>query len=152
MTNEPYILIIDKENGVSDKLADFLRSLDYQVEVAHSGKEGLDLFMASHYDVEKSMPEMVFTFGNVTFDSVHQLLGDKRLSARESEVLLMLCHNRNRLVERGQILQSIWNDDSYFSSRSLSVYINHLRKYLEDTRCPVQIMAVHGKGYKLVEL
>lgn len=152
MKNEPYILIIDSESGVSDKLADFLKSLNYQVELAHSGKEGLELFMASHYDVEVSSPEMMFKFGEVTFDAVHQVLGNKRLSARESEVLLMLCRNQNQMVERTQILRNLWNDDSFFASRSLSVYINHLRNYLKNEDCPVEILAVHGKGYKLVEI
>jgi len=152
MKNEPYILIIDSKNGVSDKLAEYLRSLNYQVELAHSGKEGLEMFMASHYDVEVSKQEMVFKFGKVTFDSVHQMLGNQRLSARESDVLLMLCRNLNQMVERTQILRNLWNDDSFFASRSLSVYINHLRNYLKAGNCPVEILAVHGKGYKLVEI
>lgn len=154
MKARPYILIVDSEQAeVSAKLADFLQSLNYQVEVAKTSKEGLELYMASHYDVEMAVPdmEMVFEFGDVTFDSVHQTLGTKRLSARESEVMLMLCRNRNRMVERTQILKQIWHDDSFFASRSLSVYVNHLRKYLEETGCPLQIMSVHGKGYKMVE-
>ena len=152
MKTRPYILIVDSEQEVSAKLADFLKSLNYQVEVAKTSKEGLDLYMASHYDVEVATPDMVYAFGDVTFDSVHQTLGTKRLSARESEVMLMLCRNKNRMVERTQILKNIWHDDSFFASRSLSVYVNHLRKYLEETQCPLQIMSVHGKGYKLVEI
>ena len=151
MKTRPYILIVDSEQEVSQKLAAFLESLNYQVEVAKTSKEGLDLFMSSHYDIEMAVSDMVFEFGDVTFDSVHQLLGTKRLSARESEVLLMLCRNMNRIVERTQILATIWQDDSFFAARSLSVYINHLRKYLDETHCPLQIMSVHGKGYKIVE-
>ncbi len=151
MKVKPYILIVDGRQDASAKLADFLQSLNYQVEVAKTSKEGLDLYMASHYDVEPATADVVFELGNVTFDSVHQTLGTKRLSARESEVLLMLCRNRNHMVERSQILNTIWHDDSFFASRSLSVYVNHLRKYLEDAPCPLQIMVVHGKGYKMVD-
>lgn len=89
--------------------------------------------------------------GALTYDSVRQQLGEKHLSSRENDLLKMLCISMNNVVERNRILMSIWGADTYFNARSLSVYINHLRKYLgEDT--PVRIMSVHGKGYKLVIL
>lgn len=87
--------------------------------------------------------------GDMVFDSVRQLLGDTHLSTRENDLLKMLCQGMGQLVDRNRILMSIWGADTYFNARSLSVYVNHLRKYLgEDT--PIRIMSVHGKGYKLV--
>ena len=87
--------------------------------------------------------------GDVVFDSVRQQLGEQHLSSRENDVLKMLCINGNNLVDRNRILMSIWGADTYFNARSLSVYINHLRKYLGENS-PVRIMSVHGKGYKMV--
>jgi DNA-binding response OmpR family regulator len=55
------------------------------------------------------------------------------------------------VVERNSILMRIWGADTYFNARSLSVYINHLRKYLGDNS-PIRIMSVHGKGYKMVTM
>ena len=93
--------------------------------------------------------QVEWKLGNLLFDSVRQQLGNKHLSSRENDLLKMLCMNMNNLVDRNRILMSIWGADTYFNARSLSVYINHLRKYMgEDT--PVRIMSVHGKGYKLV--
>lgn len=93
--------------------------------------------------------ETIFTIGDTTFDSVRQLLGDKRLSSRENDLLLMLCRKQNSVVERSQILKALWQADNYFASRSLAVYINHLRHLMNDIK-GVRIIAVHGKGYKLV--
>ena len=99
----------------------------------------------------KKNSEVEFDLGNgVHFDSVRQMLGDEHLAARESELLLILCRNLNTLVERNVILRTIWSQDSYFASRSLSVYVNHLRKHLVGTKR--QIIGLHGKGYKLVEV
>ena len=99
----------------------------------------------------KKNSEVEFDLGNgVHFDSVRQMLGDEHLAARESELLLILCRNLNTLVERNVILRTIWSQDSYFASRSLSVYVNHLRKHLVGTKR--QIIGLHGKGYKLVEI
>ena len=89
--------------------------------------------------------------GDLVFDSVRQQLGYKHLSSRENDLLRMLCQNMNNLVDRNRILMSIWGEDTYFNARSLSVYVNHLRKYLGETS-PIRIMSVHGKGYKLVDM
>ncbi len=89
--------------------------------------------------------------GDMIFDSVRQQLGDTHLSTRENDLLKMLCLSMGQLVDRNRILMTIWGADTYFNARSLSVYVNHLRKYLgEDT--PIRIMSVHGKGYKLVSM
>lgn len=99
----------------------------------------------------KRNSEVEFEMGNgVHFDSVRQQLGDLRLSARESDLLLILCRNLNRTVDRNVILRTIWSQNTYFASRSLSVYVNHLRHHLQGTTR--QINSIHGKGYKLIEI
>lgn len=101
------------------------------------------------YRAGQSESEFLFDLGGIHFDGIRQRLGDKHLSSRENELLLILCQNMNNLVERSRILMSLWGTDTYFNARSLSVYINHLRKHLgEDSH--VKVMSVHGKGYKLV--
>ncbi len=92
---------------------------------------------------------VVFDISGRKFDSVHQTLGGKHLSSRESDLLLILCRHLNSLVDRHTILGALWKNDDYFASRSLSVYINHLRKHLDGTG--YRIIGVHGKGYKLVD-
>lgn len=89
--------------------------------------------------------------GDFTFDSVRQLLGEQHLSSRENDLLKMLCQRMGSVVDRNSILMQIWGADTYFNARSLSVYINHLRKYLGENT-PIRIMSVHGKGYKMVTM
>lgn len=101
------------------------------------------------YRVGDNTNEMEFNLNGMKFDAVRQLLGEKKLSTRENELLLLLCQNMGKAVERNRILMSLWGSDTYFNSRSLSVYINHLRNYIgKDSN--VKILSVHGKGYKLV--
>ncbi|MBR5855516.1 MAG: response regulator transcription factor [Paludibacteraceae bacterium] len=95
--------------------------------------------------------EMVFDLNGVCFDAVRQTLGKRRLSSRENELLLMLCQNMDKTVERNRILMTLWGSDTYFNSRSLSVYINHLRNYIGKDNV-VKIISVHGKGYKMVKM
>ncbi|MDJ1482949.1 response regulator transcription factor [Cytophagaceae bacterium YF14B1] len=78
-------------------------------------------------------------------------LGDKlrKLSYRETELLSILAENQNFTVNRKDILLRVWDDDSFFNSRNLDVYITKLRDYLkEDTS--VQIITIKGVGYNFL--
>jgi len=95
----------------------------------------------------------IFEIGNFKFDTQKQSLicGDfnQKLTTKETDLLKLLCMNMNRILERNFALKAIWIDDNYFNARSMDVYITKLRKYFrEDPN--VQIINVHGKGYKLV--
>lgn len=103
------------------------------------------------YRMANQSDEMEFDLNGLHFDAVRQTLGDRRLSARENELLLMLCQNMDKTVERSRILMTIWGSETYFNSRSLSVYVNHLRNYLGKDNL-IKILSVHGKGYKLVKM
>ena len=103
------------------------------------------------YRMGNQTNEMEFDLSGLHFDAVRQTLGDRRLSSRENELLLMLCQNMDKTVERSRILMTLWGSDTYFNSRSLSVYVNHLRNYIGKDNL-IKILSVHGKGYKLVKM
>ena len=73
----------------------------------------------------------------------------KKLSPKESELLKLLCINKNEVLERCEALKKIWKDDNYFTTRSMDVYITKLRKYLKKD-CSVEIVNIHGSGYRLI--
>jgi len=95
----------------------------------------------------------VFQLGNYVFETKKQLLthGTKvrKLTTKESELLKLLCNNKNKVLERNFALRTIWIDDNYFNARSMDVFITKLRKYLKDEPS-IEIINVHGKGYKLI--
>ncbi|MGP8214659.1 MAG: response regulator transcription factor [Bacteroidia bacterium] len=72
----------------------------------------------------------------------------QKLTTKEAELLKLLCVNQNDVLDRTFALKAIWHDDSYFSSRSMDVYVTKLRKFLKDDP-HVQIINIHGKGFKL---
>ena len=66
----------------------------------------------------------------------------------EAELLKLLCQKQNQVLTREEALLAIWHDDNYFNGRSMDVFLSKLRKYLKaDPK--VEIMNVHGRGYKL---
>ncbi|MEM7104042.1 MAG: response regulator transcription factor [Bacteroidota bacterium] len=73
----------------------------------------------------------------------------KRLSHREAQLLQILANNRNYTIERKEILNQVWGDDSFFNSRNLDVYIKKLRDYLKNDD-QVRIITLKGVGYHFV--
>ena len=79
------------------------------------------------------------------FDSEQNI----KLSPKESELLKMLLNHLDDLMPRELALVKIWNDDNYFTSRSMDVYIAKIRKYLsKDER--VEIENIHGEGFRMI--
>ncbi|MHA4893524.1 response regulator transcription factor [Pedobacter sp. PWIIR3] len=106
-------------------------------------KEGLDT----------SASQTNFQIGEYEFDYTTQLVHfrgqQQKLSTKEAELLKLLCLKKNAVLTREEALLSIWHDDNYFNGRSMDVFLSKLRKYLrEDPK--VEILNVHGKGYKLL--
>ena len=97
--------------------------------------------------------ETVFKFGIYTFDSINMILfspgKEQHLTRKESELLKILCQNRNQILTREIALKRVWGDDDYFIGRSMDVFITKLRKYLKDDP-KINITNVHGTGFKFI--
>lgn len=72
----------------------------------------------------------------------------KRLTKKESQILLMLCDKKNQLLDRKKALNTIWGENDIFNRKSMDVFIHKIRRYL-DQDPSVKIINVHGKGFVL---
>ena len=94
-----------------------------------------------------------FIIGKYRFQVNRQILTDgkedRKLSYRESELLKLLYENRDNIIERKDILNLLWGNDSFFNSRNLDVYITKLRSYLKDDPL-LEIITIKGIGYRFV--
>ncbi|MRJ09974.1 DNA-binding response regulator [Ornithobacterium rhinotracheale] len=102
---------------------------------------------------EEKFEQDEFEIGNFQFNAKLRHLNvngiEYKLSPKENELLRMLCVFENDLMPREIALNRIWNEDNYFTSRSMDVYIAKLRKYLKDDP-DVEIVNIHGEGFRLV--
>ena len=154
----------------------FLTAKTLKEDVLEGFKIGADDYMTKPFSMEeltlrieailrraqsgKKRNRVVYTIGKYTFDTQKQTLThtdpasptgitSKKLTTKESELLGLLCAHSNELLQRDYALKAIWVDDNYFNARSMDVYITKLRKLLADDE-NVEIINIHGKGYKLV--
>ena len=93
------------------------------------------------------------TIGKYTFQLNRQLLSqgkeERKLSYRETELLKLLYENREKIIDRKDILNLLWGNDSFFNSRNLDVYITKLRSYLREDPS-LEIITIKGVGYRFV--
>lgn len=72
-----------------------------------------------------------------------------RFSPKEFSLLSLLYKNRGKVVSRQTVLESVWGKDSEYSKNVDNVYINYLRKKIDDTLGIKLICTVRGKGYMM---
>ncbi len=91
--------------------------------------------------------------GKIKYEPEYRMLylkaGEKKLTTKENQLLQLLVKNQNEILDRNATLRAIWGDDNYFNGRSMDVYIAKLRKALKEDE-NIEIMNVHGKGFKLI--
>ncbi len=102
---------------------------------------------------KKSPEGFLHAIGEYTFNSSLRLLKHRkgeefRLSPKESALLHLLCIHKNEALPREKALKHIWKEDTYFTGRSMDVYIVKLRKYLS-LDSGLEIKNLHGSGFSL---
>ena len=147
----------------------FLTAKNLKEDVLQGFKIGADDYIPKPFSMEELVSRIgailrrvhgkkekdvtIYQIGKYTFDTQKQTLiaDDKsqKLTTKECELLSLLCQHMNEILERNFALKSIWIDDNYFNARSMDVYITKLRKLLKDDPS-VEIINIHGKGYKLI--
>ncbi len=73
------------------------------------------------------------------------------LTALEFSLLHFFISHKNEVVSRDQILDAVWGEDVFVSSRTVDTHVANLRHKIEDDQAhPKFIVGVRGAGYKFV--
>ncbi len=100
--------------------------------------------------------QSLLTAGDVTVDAARAVVKkagkEVFLSALEYRILLVLFHNKGKVITREKLLREIWDMAGEFvNDNTLTVYIKRLREKIEtDSANPEIIRTVRGMGYRIL--
>lgn len=159
--NEVPILILSAKNSSADRVLGLKKGADDYLTKPFNLEELL-LRVHKLIDKNKKLQDKssigdTYSFGGNSIDFKAQEAtggnGTKiQLSKKETMLLKLLIENKNEVVPREKILQSVWGYNVYPTTRTIDNFILSFRKYFEeDSRNPKYFHSVRGVGYKYSE-
>ncbi len=153
---EDGVIIVSARNSLDDKLEGLnLGADDYLAKPFHMSE--LNARVKAVLRRRQFKGNNKITIGNLSIDlDEHEVSIDGKLlnlNRKEFEILLFFTSNQNRLVNKSALAEHVWGDhiDQADSFEFIYSQIKNLRKKLKAADADIEIKAVYGIGYKLVE-
>jgi two-component system, OmpR family, alkaline phosphatase synthesis response regulator PhoP len=101
---------------------------------------------------ESSGLNPVYKFGDnqINFENFSCTAGLKKfnLTQREAMIMKYLIEKKGKIVSRKELLENVWHISPEIETRTVDIFISHLRKYFEiDPENPVYITSIRNAGY-----
>jgi len=153
-TSEIPIIILTAKGDESDKIVGLELGADDYITKPFSPKEMLARVKALLRRTEKHTPkEKVYTYGNLTLDTErHEITFDGKavgLTSKEFALLENLLRHKGKVKSREALLNEVWGEDYYGTSRTVDVHIRKIREKIP--QISEDIITIKNLGYKLKE-
>jgi two-component system alkaline phosphatase synthesis response regulator PhoP len=152
------ILMLSAKNQSADRILGLKKGADDYVTKPFSLEELLIrvriLINKSKKISAKEPVEEQYVFGKnqINFKSLECVTKTGEvvaLTKKEAMLLKLLIENKNEVVTREKILQSVWGYNVYPTTRTVDNFILNFRKYFEeDSRNPKYFHSIRGIGYR----
>lgn len=150
------VIIISAKDSIDDKIAGLdLGADDYLAKPFHLAE--LVARVRSVLRRKLRDGEHTISVGNVTLfpdNFMVQVAGNPlELSRKEYDILHHFINRKGRLVSKSALAEAVWGDyiDQADNYDFIYAQMKNLRKKLADAGADIEIKAVYGAGYKLVE-
>ncbi len=152
VSNMPIIIITSKDSELDELLsinygADHYVVKPFNIQILLAKITSLLKRTNMAKDVEKiDAREFIL---NISTNEIQK--GDKviDLTKNEYKILIFLLQNRGKIVSRNDIIECLWENESFIDDNTLTVNINRLRNKLEQLDLKELLETKRGQGYIL---
>ncbi|MBV7529755.1 response regulator transcription factor [Chitinophaga sp. sic0106] len=145
-------LFLTARNQKQDRLTGLQLGADDYIVKPFDAEE---LVLRMHNIIRRSnkatIEEKVIAIGHTTYNKDTYILqvpdeDEIQLTAREHDLLLYFFQHPNKVLNREDILATVWGSNDYVLRRSLDVFVSRFRKYFAKNP-NVEIKNVYGVGF-----
>jgi DNA-binding response OmpR family regulator len=143
------ILLLTAQDGELDTVAGLDAGADDYVTKPFRLAELLARVRAQ---IRRSSPDVLRAAG-VSIDPAARraVLGDEELdlTPKEFELLELLVRNAGLVVTRERVMEEVWDENWFGSTKTLDMHVSSLRRKLgDDAAAPIRITTVRGVGLR----
>ena len=156
MRKRESVIIISAKDSLDDKVLGLdLGADDYLAKPFHLAE--LSARIKSVLRRHNNQGDNYITFGNIRIqpDKFQVWVGNRmlELGRKEYDILLFFIYRPNHLINKEVLAEAVWGDniDQVDNFDFIYAQIKNLRKKLKEAGSTVEIKAVYGFGYKMVQ-
>lgn len=159
--NQTPILFLSAKNTVEDRVLGLKKGGDDYIVKPFNLEELIlrvdKLISRNKVQAGDAKPGITeYSFGDnyvnfISYDAKGQQ-GEFKLTKKEALLLKLLIENKDEVVSREKIFQTVWGYSVYPSTRTIDNFVLAFRKYFEtDQKNPKHFHSLRGVGYKFTD-
>ena len=148
----PIIIVTSRDNELDELLsirygADHYITKPFNIQILLAKISSL-LRRTSNNEIKEKIDvkDFILNISNSTIEKNDKII---ELTKNEYKILRYLIENRGKIVSREEIMDSLWESESFIDDNTLSVNITRLRNKLEGLDLKELIETRRGQGYIL---
>lgn len=153
ISNLPIIIITSRDSELDE-----LMSLNYGADYYITKPFNIQILLAKIATILRrtnmlenqdkiNYKDFVLNISNSTIQKEGKII---ELTKNEFRILKYLIDNKEKIVSRQEIMECLWDDDSFIDDNTLTVNITRLRNKLEEINIKGLIQTRRGQGYILM--
>ncbi len=152
-SNMPIIIITSRDNEIDELL-----SINYGADYYITKPFNLQILLAKITSLLRRSNKMINQQEKIDCKefilntSKYTIVRDGKeieLTKNEFKILKYLVQNREKIVAREEIMESLWDNESFIDDNTLTVNITRLRNKLEELNLKELLETKRGQGYIL---
>ena len=153
-SNLPIIMVTSRDNEIDELLsinngADHYITKPFNIHILLAKISSL--LRRSNMLLENSeridAKEFILNTSNSTIEKEGKVI---ELTKNEYKILKYLVQNRKKIVSRDEIMECLWESESFIDDNTLTVNITRLRSKLEELKLKELLETKRGQGYILL--